>query len=988
MSSSSSASLYSIEKLDGTNFSSWKFRLKMVLIDRNLWDIVDGTESRPGPEDLTALGSFTKKDNQALAQIALTVSNAQLVHIRNASSARDAWLKLCSAFEAKGLAAKVYLRRQFFTVKLHEGSSMQSHINMVRDLADQLDEIGAPVSDEDLAITLLCSLPERFDSLIVSLESRPSKELTSDFVINRLLSEERRQSEITQSNVVAQAAHQVRVASKLTCSFCKRPNHTEATCYRKNGYPAGHPRSGQASAQAASTSTQASNTTAMNYSAVSVCCLSNAASSSSTSTLDWLIDSGASTHICAQRSCFSSLRPLDQPVQINIADGRAVRALGIGDIALDVLCGTEWISNIFKDVLFAPDLKMNLLSVSRLTNDGLVVSFFDDHCHIMMQDRLVASSIKEASDLYRLISRIDRSTKVASAAISSGNAKLWHARLGHLNAKSMLQLSNKQMVDGLPALRSDLDLRVCEGCALGKSHRVAMPQQATTRATQLLELVHSDICGPMQVNSLGGKKYFITFIDDFSRVMVVRTIAKKSEAFESFLTFKAWAENLTGHRIKKFRSDGGGEYCSRQFDALLKQQGIARQRTPPYTPEHNGVAERANRTLVEMARSMLHASGLDFSFWGEAVICAAYLRNRCPTSAVPSNRTPFEVWTGKKPNLEHLRTFGCKAFVHIPDQKRPKLDAKSFPCVFIGYSDESKAYRFYDPETRCVIVSRDAIFDEGSSHYSHSHSTDRLVEWENSIIPSPSEVIVPSHSVDVPVQRNDRADAIVIDDDSDDHSDHSDQLDHSDDEDRAVIDDEPSSSHSSYSDDNVPLVAPVPSHDASIRRSARQRIPPVPYWDVKASERQLSRIRQSSNQQALLAAGQQFVSKEPAHFKQVVNRADHQQWEDAMQAEYDSIQRTGTWSLVPLPAGRKAIGCRWVYKLKHKADGSIDRYKARLVAQGFSQKEGVDFNETFAPVAKFSSIRALLWQLIKISRFTRWTSTLHSSTVISTKKSS
>jgi hypothetical protein len=563
MSSSSSASLYSIEKLDGTNFSSWKFRLKMVLIDRNLWDIVDGAEANPGNEDLSLFGNFTKRDNQALAQIALTVSNSQLIHIRNASSARDAWLKLCSAFEAKGLAAKVYLRRQFFTVKLQDGVSMQSHINMVRDLADQLDGIGAPVSDEDLAMTLLCSLPERFDSLIVSLESRPSKDLTSDLVINRLLSEERRQSEVTQSNVVAQSAHQVRAAPSTKCNFCKRPNHTEATCYRKHGYPTGHLRASQVTAQAASTSFQAcSNTAALNYSAVSVCYLSNVApASSSTSTLDWLIDSGASTHFCAQRSSFSSLRPLTQPVNINIADGRAIRALGIGDISLDVCCGDEWISNIFKDVLFAPDLKMNLISVSRLTSDGLVVSFFDDQCHIKNQDRMVASSIKEASHLYRLFSRTHRSSSV-SAAASSVNAdpKLWHARLGHLNAKSMLQLSNKQMVDGLPTLKSDFELGVCEGCALGKSHRAAMPKQATNRATQLLELVHSDICGPLQVDSLGGKKYFITFIDDYSRVMIVRTIARKSEAFDSFLIFKAWAENLTGNRIKTFRSDGGGEY--------------------------------------------------------------------------------------------------------------------------------------------------------------------------------------------------------------------------------------------------------------------------------------------------------------------------------------------------------------------------------------------------------------------------------------------
>ena len=238
-----------------------------------------------------------------------------------------------------------------------------------------------------------------------SLRGSPETRLGRTQQSAQLQHEERRQSEIhgvsaSASNSNPQSAYRARETIPSKCTFCRKLYHTEATCYRKNGYPVGHLRSGQVSAQAASTSVQASYTTALNYSAVSACCLSSAAaSSSSTSTLDWLIDSGASTHICAQRSSFSSLRQLEQRIHINIADGRAIRALGIGDISLDVLCGTEWISNIFKDVLFAPDLKMNLLSVSRLTNDGLIVSFFDDHCHIKMQDRMVASSIKEASDL-------------------------------------------------------------------------------------------------------------------------------------------------------------------------------------------------------------------------------------------------------------------------------------------------------------------------------------------------------------------------------------------------------------------------------------------------------------------------------------------------------------------------------------------------------------------------------------------------------------
>ena len=953
----------------------------MILIDRGLWSIVAGSEVKPlASANKAAYDSFINRDNQALAQIVLTVSSSQLIHVRNATSARDAWCKLCSAFEAKGLAAKIYLRRQFLNIKLTDGCSMQEHVNKVRDLADQLNEIDPDtVKDQDLAMTLLCSLPDRYDSLIVSLESRESKDLTSDFVINRLLAEERRQIEQSQINTeaVVQSANKARVDSaKVKCAYCKKPNHTEANCYRKHGYPVNHPLHGKQQQRSAiqaqvNSCGLVNNTDALNYSAVTVSCLTtavcHATSSTSTVKLDWLIDSGASTHICYQRSAFVSVRRLNQPVSISVADGRMIPANAIGDINIDVCCAIthQWSTITLNDVLFAPDLKMNLLSVSRLTHDCMIVTFVNNQCQISDKDnRVIASSIKDMSDLYRLTSRFNY---VVSANSAISDPKLWHARLGHLNTNAMQQLVRKQMADGLPAAlpTTDDDIGVCEGCALGKSHRAAMPQQGTSRATRLLELVHTDICGPMKVDSLGGKKYFITFIDDYSRAVVIRTITKKSEALDSFVTFKAWAENQTGQRIKILRSDRGGEYNSNAFTNLLAQHGIHHQQTPAYTPEHNGVAERANRTIVEMARSMIYAAGLSLSYWGEAVICAAYIRNRCPTSAISSDCTPYELWHGKKPSLDHLRVFGCKAYVHIPDQKRSKLDAKSKPCVFIGYSDISKAYRFYDPASPSVIESRDAIFDESLVHRDSSLSDDHHVEWEDLVVPEaendeqfqqPQPQPQPQQVI---VQPDDRmSDVIDVDNDDADHNDN----------DPAFDSDVSDSADDGASDvdEDLPLAPqpqsqPQPQHnDASVRRSTRVRVPPIAYWDVQQSEQQRSQTRTANSHQALIAVGHTFISKEPVHYRQVAYRSDRKQWEDAMKAEYDSIQQAGTWTLVPLPAGRKPIGNKWVFKLKHKADGTIDRYKARLVAQGFSQKEGVDYNETFASVAKFCSIRALL----------------------------
>src|SRR6202034_1879402 len=223
-----------------------------------------------------------------------------------------------------------------------------------------------------------------------------------------------------------------------------------------------------------------------------------------------------------------------------------------------------------------------------------------------------------------------------------------------MGIEAMSQLKN--LVVGFNCHLNDSDHLIdsCDGCFKGKASRTAIPDAATHRASVPLELVHSDICGPMNVESIGGCSYFITFIDDYSRYIVVKTMKLKSEALKHFLDYKAWAENGTGYKIKTLRTDGGGEYSSDEFSAALKQHGISRQQTPPYTPQHNGVAERANRTIVESARSMLYHADLGKSYWGEAVLTAVYIRNRVRTKALVA-KTPYECWSGKRPNISNLR---------------------------------------------------------------------------------------------------------------------------------------------------------------------------------------------------------------------------------------------------------------------------------------------------------------------------------------------
>jgi IS30 family transposase len=201
------------------------------------------------------------------------------------------------------------------------------------------------------------------------------------------------------------------------------------------------------------------------------------------------------------------------------------------------------------------------------------------------------------------------------------------------------------------------------------------------RASKLLELVHSDVCGPMKTTSRGGARYFVTFIDDFSRKIHVYLLRTKGEVFDKFKEYKALVDNQTDMKIKTFRSNNGGEFVSKKFDNFLHECGIQRQTSAPYTQQQNGVAERANRTIMECVRSMIPTQGLDLEFWAEAVNTVVYIKNQCPTKAFES-KTPQEAWTGRKPNVSHLRVFGCKAFAHILDEKRSKLVSNSIFCVF------------------------------------------------------------------------------------------------------------------------------------------------------------------------------------------------------------------------------------------------------------------------------------------------------------------
>jgi transposase InsO family protein len=290
------------------------------------------------------------------------------------------------------------------------------------------------------------------------------------------------------------------------------------------------------------------------------------------------------------------------------------------------------------------------------------------------------------------------------------SCELWHRRLAHINYKALPYIC--KVVISLPELKGD-HKGVCNGCAQGKNIKNPFPKR-DNKSERVLELIHSDVCGPMSSSSISGYVYYVSFIDDYSRKTWIYFLKTKDEVFSKFTEFKALIENLSEKKIKILRSDNGGEYTSKEFVNFCKDVGIKRELTTPYNPQQNGVAERKNRTILEVVKTMIHDQDLPMCLWAEAAMVVVSVQNRLSHSAL-GLKTPEEMFTGKNPEVSHLKIFGCPVFIHIPKEKRNKLDPSGKKGIFVGHCEVSKAFRIYIPGQHHIEISRDVTFDEDAA---------------------------------------------------------------------------------------------------------------------------------------------------------------------------------------------------------------------------------------------------------------------------------
>jgi len=639
----------------------------------------------------------------------------------------------------------------------------------------------------------------------------------------------------------------------------------------------------------------------------------------------WVLDTGASNHMTGRRDALSAL---DTSVRgtVRFGDGSLVNIEGIGSVVLQT---KQQGHKVLTEVYYIPKLRSNIVSLGQLEEGGCKVVLEDGFCKVYDVERaLLARAPRVKNRLYLL--EMHLAAPVCLLSKTNDLAWLWHGRYGHLNFRALRELGAKGMVDGLPLL--DRVEEVCDSCALGKHQRHSFPQVSNYRAERGLDLVHVDLCGQIKPKTPGGKSYFLLIVDDHSRYMWVELLATKDEAFKCFKRVKALAETERGVKLRAFRSDRGGEFNSIEFKEFCDDHGIKHFTTAPYTPQQNGVVERRNRTVVEMARCLMKARGVPAEFWGEAVATAVYLLNRSPTKSL-RGRTPYEAWHNRKPKVHHLRTFGCVVYAKKVGPGLSKLSDRSTKMVFIGYETGTKGYRVYDPVAKKLHISRDVIFEEG-----------RAWDWnlQGRSNAADSDFEVEQYTV---VGRTTVTEEVEAD----------------------AVSGEPGQNSPDHTVQGNDTGSDTGSNPATPPGSP---VNPVEFVTPQTGESHDSegvplRFRTLDNifDTTQVLSDFEFsgvclhAAEEP---KSVDEALTEKCWREAMMTEMNSIESNGTWQLSELPKGHKAIGLKWVFKIKKDPDGNIIKHKARLVAKGYVQREGVDFEEVFAPVARIETVRLII----------------------------
>lgn len=918
--------------LTKTNYTAWALKMRVFMQALGVWEAIEPKDAKAVVEE--------KVDKRALAVIYQGIPEEMLLSIAEKKTAKDAWVAiktLCLGADKVRTAKAQTLKSEFESLNMGETEQLDEFYLKLNALVTNIRALGETLEETYVVKKMLRAVPSIFLQIASAIEQFGKlEEMSVEEVIGSLKAHEERlrgQTETSQGKLLLKAAEWKkkenndeqllltreewlkktsregtrgigdsrgkegnragRDRSKVRCFNCQAYGHYASECRKPRDIHKEVNLAKSYEDEPALLMAEVGDTMLLKEEAVVPKLRTN--SEGQRESQVWYLDNGASNHMTGQRGKF---KKLDERVtgKVKFGDGSTVNIRGKGIVSFRCKNGEE---KILKEVYYIPTLCNNIISLGQLSEDGNKVILNGDYLWVYdEQGRLLMKVKKSENRLYK-ISLEDGVSLCLLNKASEETTWLWHSRLGHVNFHAMNLLSTKELATGIP--RFVQPKKTCKGCLMSKQTRRPFPDKANFMAKTKLELVHADLCGPISPPTSAGNRYFMLLVDDFSRVMWAYMLKTKDEALEVFRKFRALVEKGTENRVKALRTDRGGEFCSNRFKAYCEDAGIQRHYTAPYTPQQNGVVERRNRTVVSMARSLLKEMHMPSFFWGEAVRHAVYILNRLPTKIL-TGMTPYKAWSGKTPNLDHIRIFGCLAFMKVPSIHTQKLDDRSLPIIYLGKEPGTKACRLYSPSERQVYVSRDVVFQE-----SEGWNWDQGQQFDCSETDRGLSVFT--------------VDGFGLNEESD-----------------CEIEAAPmipvrstQSQNMTQTQSVTPAVGSTGSSSGissdSMSAESGERTEPKHF-------RLLSDVYNDTEEIELIDELMFLGIDEPTTYRKAVKE---KAWNEAMKNEIEVIERNKTWELSDLPKGHKAIGLKWVFKLKRNTNGDILKHKARLVAKGCSK---------------------------------------------------